>query len=381
MVRKLRHKETLVYYDLPQLLVGEDPFGVKYICLLGATSEDYLCTAISLQRLQDFYMGLVDLRTVFSSPEVKDFFLVSFLSGEKEGLLKPFDGVPTGDWLPEPEFFYSMPEKTSDTVLTESIARNKAMIYFSISPPESRLETKISVHHLIESLGVFQATVRHSFSKVAGAERKRGSRAKSISEESLLEVVGFSPGSFTVHLQSTTEADMFGYIAISEALRRIDELSNYLNDKEKVLDILRENKGHFANSYIRLLRTIVKNDAPLRYVWAIPELSEPVSRSIDVALAEPLCELFATAEELTREELILEGEIIKADTKLGAWTLRVPEDEKEYKGFLSEDSIASLSGVVMETQRYRFHCEERIEEILGSGRELTKIYLTNYEKI
>ena len=59
------------------------------------------------------------------------------------------------------------------------------------------------------------------------------------------------------------------------------------------------------------------------------------------------------------------------------WRIINEEDDKEYNG----ESETELAGLIIETQRYKFVCEERLEEERGTGKEFSKLYLISLQTI
>ena len=61
----------LEFYGVPQILVAKDSFGTQYLCLLfddGAGCK-YTGIKISSSRLDDYWGGRIDLRTLYLNPE------------------------------------------------------------------------------------------------------------------------------------------------------------------------------------------------------------------------------------------------------------------------------------------------------------------------
>lgn len=77
----LKVDSILEYYDNPQLLTARDCFDTLYLCLL---YEDYpqcqyTAIRISSKRLNDFYKGKKDLRSLYLAPEGnKEYFHVTY---------------------------------------------------------------------------------------------------------------------------------------------------------------------------------------------------------------------------------------------------------------------------------------------------------------
>lgn len=120
---KLTHKQTLEFYDVPQLFVATDVMGVNYLCVLYAQNNgyEYLGVRISQIKLDAYLAGNVDLRLAFTQPEqeyslyevkVKDKSIYATAMLQKEDL--------TEDMLPAPGFYHdtqgAIDESTTDTL-------------------------------------------------------------------------------------------------------------------------------------------------------------------------------------------------------------------------------------------------------------------------
>lgn len=109
MQRLIQHKETLIYYDGPQLFSAYDQFRTPYLCLLVEQDDDadqFLCVPISPTRLELFYQGRIDLRTIYDAPESAELFYVQIGNEERETYpLFSLAEVST-EWLPDSNFFF-----------------------------------------------------------------------------------------------------------------------------------------------------------------------------------------------------------------------------------------------------------------------------------
>ena len=65
-------KQILVFYDEPILFTATDAVESLYLCLLSSIPDEYDCTAIRISygRLTEYLSKRVDLRTVFTNPEI-----------------------------------------------------------------------------------------------------------------------------------------------------------------------------------------------------------------------------------------------------------------------------------------------------------------------
>ncbi len=77
----LKVDSILEYYDNPQLLTARDCFDTLYLCLLYEDFPQckYTAIRISSKKLNDFYRGKKDLRSLYLAPEGnKEYFRVTY---------------------------------------------------------------------------------------------------------------------------------------------------------------------------------------------------------------------------------------------------------------------------------------------------------------
>ena len=91
----LKIDKLLDYCDQPQLFTARDNFDTLYLCLMYEDEpvSHYIAIRVSTRRLEQFYLGNIDLRTLFIQPEnTEEYFdvtvsnhkLLKRLSNEKE---------------------------------------------------------------------------------------------------------------------------------------------------------------------------------------------------------------------------------------------------------------------------------------------------------
>jgi class 3 adenylate cyclase len=379
----LSHSETLLFYDVPELFVAHDQLGTAYVCLLVELDEEthkYLCVPISRDRLLRLLDAELDLRHVLESPETGEAFEGRAISGdlgriETEAL--PLDEIPE-DWFPAPGFLLDLEPAPDIGIVDESRKRNRAVIHYTLRPPESVEESKISAVHLSEGVNRFQKLLQWAYSK---AMRDIGGRVReeiSSTANYELEVFAFSPGSFTIHMQTVAQADLVGYSHIARALEILDEVSYEDQDIENAVEVVAHYGGHFATQYKNLLKFIVDNEIPVSYEWSMPKRPDSTRRDLRPRYAKPLYEALVKRSDIGREEKRLLGILTKVDIKGRTWRLLDQEDQ-EHTGYWDRSSRVTLAGLVIETQRYEFICEERLEEERATGKEFTKLFLIDYD--
>ncbi|MGD0612333.1 MAG: DUF6575 domain-containing protein [Anaerolineales bacterium] len=133
-MRQLILRDTIVFYDTPQVFTALDQFGSTYLCLLveeGDQEDKYLCTPISSATSAKLTDGLLDLREVFEHPELPDYFIVQAESGDMSRMtataIDP-NSIPSS-WLPDPGFRITPSRRPNIEVIQESLQRNRAVIH------------------------------------------------------------------------------------------------------------------------------------------------------------------------------------------------------------------------------------------------------------
>lgn len=103
-------KQILVFYDEPILFTATDAVESLYLCLLSSIPDEYDCTAIRIShsRLTEYLSKRIDLRTVFTNPEIPGEYFRVTADGEERLILSPLDEKDlTEDRLPEEGDYYN----------------------------------------------------------------------------------------------------------------------------------------------------------------------------------------------------------------------------------------------------------------------------------
>lgn len=381
-MRKLSYRDSLVFYDGLQVFIAEDQFGTKYVCTLIEQTEafdKYLCSPVSNSRLTSLLEGSLELRLIYVDPESDEMLVIESQDGELQGLpartLTRQQILP--DWLPQSGFFLHFEKPPNVEVVQEAHNRSRAIIHCRLDPPEARNETKISAENLSQATKLIQRLVKHAFRRAVRGLDKEIRDAMTLPENYQLEVFAFSPGSFTLHMQSAAPADLVGYVQVSKALEIVDKVTALATTPDETVNQVSQLGGHFATAYKDLLKFISDTESHLEYEWAVPEKQTTTRRRISSVQAKPLYEALIQRTDIGKEMVRLVGKLTKVDEKLRTWRLVNEEDSREYNGAVEVE----LAGLIIETQRYEFFCEERLEEERGSGKEFTRLFLINYHPL
>ena len=386
MNKRLRHTETLVYYDGPQVLVAQDEVATRHVCYLIDSVEgsgSFICVPVSPRRLERFRLQQIDLLTIVKEPEV-EFVLRATAEADDPRILHATEtlarSIPSHE-LPDPDFFLPMLPATESTVVKETQERHRAIMHCSLSPPESMDEPKISAVHLSQASRLLQRLVKHAYRKSIRDLDEPIRNEIAAEAYYRLDVFAFSEGSFTLHMQSAVPGDLVGYVYISRAFQLIDEVTKLIDEPEIATSRVGEIGGHFAVAFRDLIRFISETDTPISYEWSMPERAVSTKRDISKRQAKPLYERLSERVDIRGERVVLVGRLTKVDEKWGTWRLESVDEPREFSGTTDPDSAVDLAGLIIETQIYEFTCEERLEEELGTGKEFTKLYLLSHRPV
>jgi hypothetical protein len=375
MKRRIIYSGTLFYCDGIQVFEGKDEIGGNYVGVLSGdlTGEpEYVIVGINPWQLQQFRLGKVDLRSLMVQRPYSE-WLAGPLLDSKNGLLvdaEPQNGSIPEPCLPEEGFVLSLaPSTDAHLVRHESIARNNLAF-------EVALDTRIpSDEHRVRA-NTLGGLLIHIQSLVGNAYRKAKSLSRGVPHKEsnpLLDVaVGAAAGSFKVLLVPSQLPNLFNQSELSEALEIIDfVLSDSANPKQ-TLERVQKYAGHTAKSLVRLLQFIIANDVSLSYSWAAPDRDKVSSRYLPAANASLLLATLSTTENIATEKAIISGVLRKIDMDAGTWRLKETTTGEEYSGKLRPG--ITLSNLVSD-RFYTFECEEEIESVTATGREIHTLFL------
>lgn len=379
MKRLMEFEETLIYYDMPNLIVAKDQIGLRYICQLVETTQTidkFLCIPLSAQRLKEFKSSNIDLQSLFENPEVSEYYLAEIINGKIDQFeigMVPRDQIPDA-WIPDPGFYFYEEFSTDNHVVQEAKTRDRGISFWRLSPPESADDLRISATHLSEGLRIIQKTIKYAYIKYLSFLNEKARSAITIHDYSLQEVIGFSNGSFTIQLQSAFPADLVGYAQVSKAYEIIDEISRNVEDTSTAINSLTKYGGHFVSSYRELLQFINDNNIPIEYEWSMPSKDHSVHSFLYPRKVRPLLEALNQKLELSKEYREFTGYFTKVDEKNNTWRITNEKDAREYSG----ESEIDLAGLIIHSQLYSIHCEEILEVRRGTGKETPKLILKSF---
>jgi len=379
MKQYLTISQILLYYDLPQIMVVENAVGSKFISLLIDSDENqtiYLSMPISPKRLASFVNGKIDLRTIYSDPEIKDYYTFDYTGDDVVATLLPENEIPE-DYLPEPDFFLSN-KSDDEKIVQEATEKNNAIVHLAVSDKDD--STSIMVDNLGDILKYYQLTIENSFKKRLSSLKGDEKSVYLSPDNYKLRAFESSAGSFNIHLFSKAQVNVFGGSIIDIALQKFDDLLESGLTDDELLKVLRTVKGHTISSLKHLLLKIIELDVKIKHKWYAPDQNQVHVTYIDKDKAENINRILGSAEELSEEIREFTGYFEQVDTDHGTWRIYDIEDKKDYSGTCG--SNVSLQGITVdENILYRLICNELIEEKKVTEKQKTKLILISLEPL
>jgi len=377
MIKQLNISQILVYYDFPEIFVAVDSVGTNYLCLLVATDNgntNYITTAISNKRLSSFINGSTDLRDIFEEPEIKQWFTFSQVIDSIEAIEWNEASLPQ-DFLPEKGFLYHKQLQGDELILNEVIEKRNAVVHLAVSDSEDNYS--IDADNLGDIVKLYQVIIENSYKKSLIQRNIKDKKQYYIPPNYKLRAFASSYSSFNLHFYSTSQTDLFGNAMIEMGLEKFDEITKDFDNEEDFITALRTVKGHTISSLKKLVKKLIDNNIKLKHKWFAPNQDKVHFTVIDKSKAEKIYAVLNLAEELAEETKTFLGYFVQVDVEKGTWRIYNLEDEKEYSG---EATGQSLQGVTVETINYKLVCQEIIEELKVTEKEKTKYILQTIDK-
>jgi hypothetical protein len=376
--RVLNIDRVLVFNDFPELFIAKDNSGLNYLCLLAKLFEngyEYLCISVSSELLHKFLTGKRDLRSIYVNPELKEWWTTNDTSESTFEVNLFSTELPDDELLPEAGYFYT-DELDDDIIRKEVIDHNNVIIHLILS--DNSNSQSIAIQDLGDFSKLYQVIIENSYKKAILNSGLKDKRSFIIPKNYLLRAFASSPGSFNLHLKSTSDKDLFGNSIIEEGLKKLDQIISNTENQEELIEILRSVKGHTINNYKKLLERIIDKNVTFKYKWVSPNKTEINTRTITTDYASEVKEILSLKDELTEEIKIFTGLVKQADVDRGNWRISNEEDGKDYSG---TSSGQLLQGITLKTVRYKFTCKEVIEALRVTEKENVTYDLIDVEEL
>ena len=378
-VKTVRYSTMLDYCDGPLLFEARDFIGGHYLAMAVETAEGqdaYVVVGVAPERLRQFRTGSFDLRSLMDEAAEEEWYLAA-ATDLSEPLKLDLQREPLARTGFLPDYGFVLHDtSTGSFVLKEAQARNSVVLELVAEPPEAATNHRIRVETFVGLLDQVQKMVKHAY-RAALRDLPPSQRPLAPPAEAALMdvVVPAAAGSFRVVLEAAGKPDLLGGSELARALQRVDVLFEHTGNPDSTLATAKQNRGHLAGAYLKLLRFLVRRETGLSYSWADPTFAQPSSRAISEADAGLLADVLSGVSNLGTEEVTLVGEFVKVNRNTGAWGLLTEDGVMSGK---LRDGYPSLNGLVV-GRRYKFFCVEELESVEGTGKEIRNLYLSEYE--
>lgn len=392
-MKTIKPVAVLLYYDGIQLFEGRDAIGGHYIAvLLGSEgkAERFLATGAKPERLRQFRVGELDLRTLLLEAPGGEWFFIDADAPYGE----PLTLIPQKGTLNEREDLLPGEGYTMDDAPIDDLAWKRSreadntVFEFSLDPPESARGHRVRADALGEILTQTQIVVKHACLRATNHSYRRVSKSDIDAEPGYLMdvVVPAAPGSFRIILEAAAPVDeptldtASNSAALVRGLELVDAVFESAEYPDRAREILQEHKGQLAAAYVKLLGILAKRNTGFNYSWADPHIPGSRYGGVTAAVAKRLYETLSekTSYYAGSREVVVEGEFVRMDMRTGTWRLLTDSGNKQGK-IRARDDI-SLEGLVA-GDRYRFFCTRETRIVDASGRQSHTLYLDAIEPL
>lgn len=369
MIAKIEIERILDYYDVPQLFLGRDVVGTKYLCLLYDDNEccKYVAIRISIDRLKNFFAKTVDLRSLLIAPEISDdYYIVSYYDDFYHIEKYNYDGVLPEVMLPEDGYFFEG-ENDDASIMCETIECNHPVIHLGFEDVQNSHSMPVSTLSVLTTQ--YQSMVANCYKKIDGTKDDRDFR---------LRIFACSAASFNVHMYAESDLDLFGSSRIDKTLHKLDSLLKCTTDEE-LREFLIPLKGHTIRSYKNFIKELIDNKIAVKYKW-VSSISEGkvIANKVGLPKLEQIYEVLSESSELDKEVKSFEGYLTGLWMSSSKWSLKMDSGE-EISGKVRTSDL--LYGLVSGEVRYKITCEEILEQNNVSSKEKVTLILTTIEEV
>ena len=347
---RLKFIEVIVFYEVPQIFIATDIFDTRYLCLLYPHNEElcykYLAVRISEKRLNLFKGNIIDLLSIYKTPEDNEYFDVVVKEANditaipiSANQIQPF-------MLPDDGFYCNYDAVDNDELISHSLQNGRIMSCIAFSDIEN--SHNIDVNVLTNALDRYQAMIRNCHIKRFGKQH---------ASEANMKACALQAASFDVHFILNETFDMFGEASrISSTLQKIDEIfSEKSTDGLKVK--IEELQGHTFSSMRSFLQVLETNKLSFKHKWVKSTLEKSVLGStISSNAISRVYEYLSThteLEEVTTEFIgyFASGTVLNK----GKWIFI--SDKKKITGTTDESNM--FNGITLgEHHLYKIKCIE-----------------------
>lgn len=354
--------KVLIYYDLPQVFVGRDVVGGLFLCLLEESQEEYdeyLGIRISQYRLFEILAGKVDLRSIYTQPEIQQYYVIR---GFNEFEVIELKSIVEEKDLPAPDFFIHYDLDPNEIINKEVSELNKPVFHIGVVDEQSRPDVDVEV------LGRILISFKGMYSNAMPKLGVTGSRS--------LRAFVDQAASFNLHIYADVQPDLFGASDVDKVFAHIDKMLSF-SESSEYIECLRKVRGYSLSHYRNLIDTLISNKSTLKYKYKTAELeSVPVENYVNLTMLKNIQEMLQRNADLNKENIEFIGHFTAVSADRLTWTFEVIDEEgigKKYSGKVEDKDM--LDGVTLLSKEYKILCVAQTKVSEVANKEKTEYLL------
>ena len=360
MRRIVEISQILLFYDVPHVFTVVDKNGTNYVCMLVRVTpftDQFVCTGISPMRLNSLLLGHLDLRDVFESPELHEYFYADVFDYTVAQMEIVLSDRPTiaEDELPDRGIRFS-PHEIEEEIAMESRKHSRTILYLGIEPAAGEHQAGVAANKLAKLLSTFQDVSKYAFKKAIAHKSPSKKVTLSNSDIYMWDVYGSKAASFNLMLKSRLPGNLLGRSDISIAVSLIDEVVSSIDDLHASKEVLTKYRGHFVSKYLDTMRYLSHTSDTIYYSWVPSQFDEVRTKHVSFRQAAALLKYLGTKDELGREVVTMRGFFDKVYVSRNQWIF-VDDGGNTYNGTLKSGSSVSLDKITTSVP-YEIECDE-----------------------
>lgn len=360
MIKQIKHKATLLYYDGPELIEAQDQIGGSYIGLALDSDTNvfkFLVVGVQPTILRQLRRGEMDLRSLILDSEKFGWYMCETNNIEDPINLEEqnVESIPDS-LLPNKNVFVNAPQDKQNFAMSEANNRSNFVVHLKFEPERSDQAHNLNLRDYGELiLGLNSLVVSAGESGVLLDEKFEKSKI------SLDIVTPADKGSLVVLLEaSVKDNDMFDpYRLLTHALQKIDGSLRFARNSQNIPDLSKSFGPEYAQKFQIFMEAIERSDADLQYSWAEPRFQVGNIERVSLDYAKSVVNTIKAESNKTisEAEKSVSGIFIKFIQGTGRWGLLT--DTGLIEGIVEGvDRETMLNGLVV-GKKYKFDCIEK----------------------
>ena len=342
--------EVYEYYDQPVLYSCKNAAGHFYLVVAAAEDDQYLtwlCTAVSIERLNRIRIGEIDLHDAFADSENPYTIQVRVPYEEQAKVLTDYvqsNQIP-GEMLPLPG------ECLNIEIETLPLLNNAEEIIKSRRQESLNLNFNFTEDIKTQAPIIFLSNIFRKLQNVINTIGMICKNATKVTDEirnnmqiSLLQV---HHGSFNIHLVSPeiTQLNIFDNYDCGDAIEKFFELLNAENNQDELKQLLGQLKLRVAKNYTEFIKSLHEVVTDTRFTWKSPNPYRGGTAYLSNSQMHEVIEFLEKYQEEAPSRLTITGTLIAASLRTNRFEIKT--DEKNYTGDIADEVFATIENITL----------------------------------